>query len=465
MLRSGSMAAAAATGGWALSGCAHTVPLAPTVTQTVTKVPFQLYVVGVPINRTSTSLIQQFVDQTFNAKHTGVQAIYQPPYNMGGVVSSILAGSTAPVVVTSCCTDWPIILPFLEQLDPYLKKDNVDTSTWKPGQLTRFTEPGGLFGLPEDAASEAYLYRQDVLDELGLQYPDPAWTSTEAAQLWQACSGEKGGKRRYGTTMPSDNTYPWGLAAVLPGFGGTFLNTDRTRCLLDSPGSIRCGEYWMNLVWGQVATTGGGYPNGGVFTGSVVFAQGAEPTILQAVQQLGYKAKWDFIPFPRFPVAPVGVLHDNFYGMLASAPNKDLAWELLRFAAVDPDWSRFYMQLALAPPALPALLPEWITILGQTAPVLKSKHLEYWTQPTIQGEGHYDYEFFRYAPTQADTVLSTIWPRIWNRQIDVAGGFRALADQINALQQVGAVTAAQAPGLAKEFPSTGPQIAAVQPGL
>ena len=221
----------------------------------------------------------------------------------------------------------------------------------------------------------------------------------------------------------------------------------------------------MDLVWNNVATTGGGYRNAGVFSGSVVFAQGAEPTILQAVQQLGFNAKWDFIPFPRFPVAPVGVLHDNFYGMLASAPDKALAWELLRFAAVDPDWSRFYMQLALAPPALPALLAEWMTILGQTAPVLKSKHLEYWTQPTIDGAGHYDYEFFRYAPTQADTLLGATWPRIWNRQIDVAGGFRAIAEQINALEPVAAATAGGAATLAKEFPSVGPTIAAVPPGL
>lgn len=466
-IRSLAVAAGAAAGGWALSGCSGTreATITPTPAQPVMKIPFQLYVVGIPINKTSTALIQQFVDQTFNAGHKGLQAIYQPPYNMQGVVSSVIAGSGAPVVVSSCCEDWPIIQPFLERLNPYLKQDNVDMNTWRPGQLARFSEPDGLYGLPEDAASEAYLYRQDILDELGLEYPDPTWTSAAAALLWQACSGEKNGKRRYGTTMPCDNTYPWGLAAILPGFGGSFMDADRTRCLLDTPGSIRCGEYWMDLVWSKVATVGGGYPNAGVFSGDVVFAQGAEPTIIQAVQQLGFNAKWDFIPFPRFPVAPVGVLHDNFYGMLAEAPDKDVAWELLRFAAVDPDWSRFYMRLSLAPPAQPALLQEWISILRDTAPVLKNKHLEYWTQPTLQGEGHYDYEFFRYAPAQADTLISEAWPRIWNRQIDVAGGFQSLAQQINALQQVAGITEGAAAGLAKEFPSVGPPIAAVQPGL
>jgi len=182
-----------------------------------------------------------------------------------------------------------------------------------------------------------------------------------------------------------------------------------------------------------------------IFTGQAVFAQGAEPTILEAVQQLGSKAKWDFVPYPRFPARPVGVLHDNFYGMLASAPDPELAWELLQFAAIDPDWSRFYMQLSLSPPSLPSLLEEWTTILQTVAPVLRGKYLQAWTDPTMNGDGLYDFEFFKYSANNANALVSATWPKIWNQQLDVTAGFQTIAQQVNALETTSAATAANAP--------------------
>ncbi len=463
---------AASAGAVAVGGCGPTAPAAasssarPTPTNPVKQVPFQLYFVGPPINKTSIGLIQQFVDATFNTRYTGIRAVFQPPYNMAGVVTTILAGAEAPVVVSSCCADWPTILPFLEPLDSYLKKDNIDSaSLWSKGQLDRFRLPNGQYGLPEDAASEAYLYRQDILDELGLPYPDPNWTHEDAASLWRACSGMQGGKFRYGATMACDNGTAWGLAALVPGFGGAYLDETRTTCLLDQPASIHCVDYWMDLVWSKAVTTGGGWPNQGVFKGSVVFSQGAEPTILQAVENLGTSTKWDFIPFPSFPAGRIGVLHDNFYGMLQSAQDKELAWDLLKFAAVEPDWSRFYMKVALSPPALPSLLEEWTQILRQTAPVLNGKHLEHWTAPTLAGAGHYDFEFFRYEPQQAYSAVNTQWARIWQRQTDVTMGLQAAAQQVNALQAVGPQLEARTSAVRKAFPASGPEIAPVPTGI
>ena len=461
------MTAAAGMAGTWLAACgragAHATPQSA---NHVENVPFQLYFVGPPLDATAMRLIQGFVDKTFNAKHKGIRAIFQAPYNLQQVATDVVAGSSAPVVVASCCNDWNIILPFLEKLDPWLKKDNVNTNLWTAGQLARFQLPTGLYGLPEDAASEAYLYRQDILDQIGASYPAPDWTSADAQRLWTQCSGIVHGKRRYGATCPWGNAgVPEGLSAVVHGWNGAFSNAARTRCLLNDPGSIKCGEYWMDMVWSNVATVGDGWPNQGIFNGSVVFTQGAEPTILQAVLNLGSAVKWDFIPYPRFPARPVGVLHDNFYGMLASAKNKELAWELLKFAAIDSEWSRFYMKVALAPPALPHLLSEWITILRSTAPILKNKHLEYWTDPTLRGEGFYDFEFFHYLPTNANAVFNSIWPTIWTRKTSVHAGFTAIAKQINAIETAAPAQIKQQQSIAQAFPTRGPSAATVTPGL
>ncbi len=422
-------------------GTAH-----PTVQHAVLNVPFELYVVGIPLNSSVTALIQQFVDSTFNARHRGVRAVWQPQAggaNLSAVVTAMAAGGPVPALLTGPGGSWPTLLPFLAPLDSYLRAQNVNSSLWSPGQLSAFRVAGALYALPNNAASEAYLYRQDILDALGLPYPDPAWTYLDAQRLWQACTSNPGGVHRFGCTVPfgpgtAANPVPEGLAAVVHGFGGAFRSADHTRCLLSEPGSIRCGEYFLDLVWSGVATSGDGYPNPGIFSGQVVFTQGAAPTIIEAVQKLGSGAKWDFVPYPSFPVRPVGILHDNFYGINALAPNKELAWELLRFAAIDTEWTRFYMRLALAPPGQAPLLEEWEVVLRSVAPVLQTKALSAWTEPTRRGDGFYDYEFFRYLPLQAVAAFGGIWPRMWNHQLDVAAGFGQLAAQIDAIEATGA---------------------------
>ena len=440
---------------------------APNPFQGATQVPFQLWTPSIPTNPTTKSLIQNFVDQSFNSKQKGIRAVWVGGGSMSTVVTSILAGANnIPWVVASCCGDWPIIQPFLERLDPYFKNDNIDAgSTWHPGQLDRFQEPDGTYGLPEDAASDAYLYRQDILDQLGFPYPDPTWTWQDAANLWRACSGQGKTAWRYGVACPFGSGTTEGLPTVVAGFGGQFQNADRTVCLLDSPQAIQAGEYWAQMVWDKVATDGDGTPNPGIWKGNVVFSTGAEPTILQAVQNLGSGVKWDFIPWPSFPVRSVGKLHDNFYGMLSSAPNKEIAWEVLKWAAIDPDWQRFYMSLALAPPAVASLLENWYAVMRATAPVLQNKKLEYWGAPTINGQGVYDYEFFKYSPSQADGLVSNWWGQIWNHKVSVTDGFQQLAGQINALEAQGAVNAKALVTASAKFPTQGPEIAGVPTGI
>ncbi len=447
----GRLAAVLVVAGGLDGGCAAR----PAGAARVLVVPFQLYVVGVPNDATTVKLVQQFVDQAFNARHKGVRAVWQfangPP---SATVTAVLAGSaTAPVLLAHAGSVWPQYQPLLVPLDGPLRAAGVSTHTWAPGQLDAFRVGGRLYALPNNAASEAYLYRQDILDGLGLSYPASGWTYRDAQRLWRRCSGAlPGGGHRYGCSVPfgpgtAGNPVPEGLAAVVHGFGGAYRDASHTRCLLDQPGSIRCGQYFLDLVWERAATSGDGYPNPGIFDGSVVFTQGAEPTIIEAVQRLGTQVKWDFIPYPSFPVRRVGILHDNFYGINALSPHADLAFELLRFAAIDATWTRFYMRQALAPPGQVGLLEEWLTVLRSVAPPLRSKNLEAWTQPTIDGLGRYDYEFFRYQPQNVAAVFAAQWPALWNRQVGVTAGFRAIAAGINALEAAGrgqpAATAAQ----------------------
>jgi ABC-type glycerol-3-phosphate transport system substrate-binding protein len=473
--RSALRAAAVAASGLALEACASggrggAAAAAPTPTAQPLTVPFQLWVPAVPVNKTSVALIQQFFDANFNAKHRGIRATWQGSQGAEStVVTQILAGAAStPWVVASCCSDWPIIRPFLAPLDPLFKSDNVDvTTTWQGGQLARFQDANGTtYGLPEDAACDAYLYRQDILDQLGLPYPDPTWTSGEAASLWATCTGKtSSGAWRYGVSAPFMPGCTAGLPTVVAGFGGAFQDATRTLCQINSPQGIAAGEYWMSMVQDKIATGSCGSPAAQTFSGLCVFATGAEPTIIDAVEQLGTRAKWDFLPWPRFPARAVGNLHDNFYGMLKSAPQAEVAWSLLKFLAIEPAWQRFYMQLALAPPALATLLEEWYAIMRATAPILKGKQLQYWGNATLAGQGVYDFEFFRYEATQANAAVTQWFNAAWNGTSSVTVAWNQMAKQVNALEASGAAMAGRAAANAKNFPATGSAVANVGVGI
>jgi multiple sugar transport system substrate-binding protein len=473
-LRGLATAATAAASGAVLAACASRTSnaaassAAPSTTPQGINVPFQLWVPAVPVNKTSTALIQQFFDTNFSAQNKGVRAVWAGQGGESGVVTDVLAGaSTTPWVVASCCGDWPVIQPFLAPLDQYFKNDNIDVATtWQAGQLSRFQQNGTTYGLPEDAACDAYLYRQDILDELGLPYPDPTWTSDEAASLWRACSGKLStGAWRYGVGAPFGPGATEGLPTVVSGFGGQFMSADQTQCLIDSPQGIAAGEFWMSLVADKVATAGDGTPPSQMWNGTCVFGTGAEPTIIDAVENLGDKAKWDFLPWPKFPAHSVGKLHDNFYGMLQSAPQPEVAWNLLKFIAIDPEWQRFYMQLALAPPGVASLLEEWYTVMQATAPILKGKQLQYWGTATLAGEGVYDYEFFRYAPVQANNLVTNWFNQAWAGTVTVTQAWTQMAQQINALEAQSQAEQAQSSAVAKNFPTNGKAIASVVPGI
>ena len=444
-LRGGLATGAATLATGALPGCGPSVPsgpgAAPAVRPAVLQVPLQLYVVGEPHGPTGQRLIQDFLDSSFNARHKGVRAMagFQGPAE--ATVAAITSGSAMPAVVSGCCVTWPTLLPFLARLDPYFQQDNVPLSTWGRGQLARFRQPDGLYGLPEDAACDVYLYRQDILDQLGLQYPAPDWTAAEATRLWRTCSGQTSAGWRYEANAPFGPGTTEGLPTVVAGFGGAFMDAGQTRCLLNAAGSIRAGEYWLHQVWDKVLTNGDGSPNPLIASGQLVFNTSADPTVLYAVQQLGSSIKWDFIPWPRMPVRPVGKLHDNFYALVAQYPHQEVAWELLKFIAIEPTWSRYYMRLALAPPMLAGMMQEWYTILRSVAPILKDKHLEYWGQPTLEGWGIYDYEFFRYAPVNALGALVGAWGGLWDHKTTVTLGFREIARQIDGIEAAGASAA------------------------
>ncbi len=439
LIRGAVLASAACVSTTYLTGCAPAGRAAPQATHPVQEIPVQLHVQATA-SATLTALVQGYLNDHFNATHKGIRAVYEPWGNMPAVVAATVAGQ-GPWVIAGAGYDFATILPFLTPLGPYFTRDNINPAQWSAGQMETYRTESGLYAVPGYTAAQAYFYRQDVLDSIGQSYPAPDWTYTDAARLWSACSTDSGGQHRYGATLsinPGDIAEGY---CYLYGFGGAFMDASRTRCLLDQPGSILGGEWAFSQVWNKGCTSGnvdGTGLNTGIATGEVVFCTGAGAAVLWAVENLK-GVKWDFIPFPAWPIRQAAGVNVDFYGMNAMAPNQELAWELFRFATLDPGWTQYVMRITLQQPALVAQWEEWETVVRAAAPILKTKALRYWREAAVNGEG-YGVQFFKYQPLEAITLLDSVWPEIWAQKLDVAAGFQTIAQQIDNLESVSSTT-------------------------
>jgi ABC-type glycerol-3-phosphate transport system substrate-binding protein len=431
----------AASGGLILSGgLGSPAAAAPAVADPILKPYFQInWQAG--WNSTAQKFCQEYTDSNLNAQHKGVQAQVINWGNASGVLAQQLANDpTTPWVVSSCCGDFPVALPMLERLDPWLERDNIPRSNWSQGQLLTYQEPDGLYGVPAYTACQPLIYNQDLFDQLGLKYPDPDWDYIEAERIWRSLAGQTPhGQWRYATTIELQpggfDAYPF----MFHGWGQAEGQMDIThsKALFDTPQAIACGTWWYNLGWDKVFINRfNGFGHG--WSGAQAMANGAVG-MYQSAGYMLYEAlaflrgvRWDVIPMPYWPTGRATNVQVDYYGMNKYAPNKELAWELWKFVNSEAT-NRFLIKLTFSFPNLMSMWDEWETIVQNTAPVTRTKQIHWWADAAIKGYG-FGQQFWKYFDGQAEGLISNVANQIWSHQMDVAEGFSQITKQVNALE-------------------------------
>lgn len=362
-----------------------------------------------------------------------------------GVIADILAGQ-GPDVVGDCCAAWVQYLGVgaFENLTPYMRRDDVPASLWSAGHMRALSTEHGQMGLPIYDGPMVFAYRQDILDELGLAYPDPDWTWKDAEKIWRQCAGTVPGttRHRYGAG------FSWGTTdnpSLILGFGGAVMDANRTRCLLDRPQAIAAGEWIMPLFWENVVE---GYADD-LQTGTVVFQMRGGWDVHNDAVNFGLKFKWDYLPVPRYPHGRATFANNDFWGMNAYGRHKDAAWEVLKWLTAEDYWQEFVMKATLLEPCKLSLWDKWEYYWTQAAPVFRTKQIRWYKDAALGGYA-YPEEFFRYEAAEADNVLSTMMQGLNARKTSVAAGFTRAAKQVDALEASGpAIVAAQEAQLAR----------------
>jgi len=489
-LRAAAGAAAVLAGGAALAACAGGAggtgsstggasTANPQAQAGVTKLLFQANVQGaVQWNKTTIGLYQSFVDDNFNAlpQYKGLRATVDPQHwgNAQQQIAESIAGSGYDDVVMVCCNDVPTLINqnYLAPLTPLLRKDNISTNIWNQGHLAADSYAGTVYGMPAYDGTTVVFYRQDILDQLGLPYPDPTWDYQQAAQIWTSCAGTISGtsKHRYGVSLywsgPNEQMNWW-----YRGWGTSPYSTDRTKATMYSPEGIACVTYAINMVQNKVATNRSDIPS--LAAGDFAFEMGHSDHLIGAATQLGTQFKWDILPMPRWPAAKSTFNTIDMYGLNNASKNQESAWELLKWIQLgaakgdgtyDYSWPKFQIQTNLITPSVLALWDYWEAKVKQVAPPLQNKAINWYADAAVNNYAYPGY-YFQQAPVPAANLMNSWFNQIWNGQVSVPIGLQQMEEQINALEATAAQESSAAQQVTKLFPTKGASIAKVQPGL
>ncbi len=454
-LRRGAAVAGALAFGSALAACAG--PRGPRVRPTPTVPPTRL-VVDLSYQGAGSyggviqDLVDSYIAQNFSARHRGVEVRTVPaprpsvagtqgapavstldasgvPTDIGAQLAAIIAGNGADVLTgTGYAFAAFVDNAMLAPLDPVVRAAGLDLSVFDPGHIAILRQPsGGLYGLPAFDGPAVVLCNLTRVLARGLALPGPDWTSVEAAALWRELSGQSGGRHLWGMALDLQDYF-------LHLFGGELMSADGTRCLLDQPLVVEAAN-WVVPLYQQgvcdVTATGAGADVRG---GSAAFGMTAGHSLQADLLALeGQGIAWDFLPMPLFPGGRRSTYNNgDWYGINArSKQPADLLGELLSFIATDAGLARLLFRTTFVPPNQRTLWADWLASVRAAAPVLQSKHIEYFVEAMEYG---YCNHRFRYQPYVCDQILERWIIRIFLGTVSPALGLERATQEINALQ-------------------------------
>ncbi|MGC9335616.1 MAG: ABC transporter substrate-binding protein, partial [Anaerolineae bacterium] len=121
------------------------------------------------------------VAQAFMAEHPNIKFEYMfaPWDDYFTKLKTVWAGGD-PTAIPDVLFLWPTpsyaTRGVLENLQPYVERDNYDLDEYWPYLLDSARYEGDVYGLPRDIEAHALYYNKKLFDEAGVAYPTDDWT-------------------------------------------------------------------------------------------------------------------------------------------------------------------------------------------------------------------------------------------------------------------------------------------------
>ena len=249
----------------------------------------------------------------------------------------------------------------LENLTPYFERDlNPDDFFLPPMNAMRYPSmtTGDLYAIPFAFVMSTIFYNKDMFDSRGVPYPDDTLRWEDIPDL---------AKRFVQDTNGDGNTDIWGFGSrshyevldpVIHAFGGRTLNDDYTEVLYDQPEGIAATEFLVDLIWKDFVS-----PPSGNFNN--MFAQGNLAMNVTNMSNLdGFRNTasfdWDIALMPIGPAKRVVRVWPDSFAISADSPNKEWAWEYVKFVITQTKVDRYSGQRKVPIYKPLAMSEEWL---------------------------------------------------------------------------------------------------------
>jgi ABC-type glycerol-3-phosphate transport system substrate-binding protein len=250
-------------------------------------------------------------------------------------------------------------------LRPLFKRDGISTGSFQSQAMNAASLPGyyggtkAIAGVPIGFNSHAMAYNVDLFSKAGLPAPPTSWSDNSWSltgsflQAAQALTLDSTGKHAGQPGFDTGQVTQFGVARIPPealffSFGGHLYDQSKRRAQLDTPAAIAGAQFAGDLVNKyHVFPTAADVAKLGSDA-----AKGEEE---QAAWRAGKLAMIDMcscdinssfgsnVPFawraaalPTGPSRRFGLLDVGLGSIVAASSHHDLAWEVLKYFAVDP---------------------------------------------------------------------------------------------------------------------------------
>jgi multiple sugar transport system substrate-binding protein len=324
---------------FALSGCSGSSSTSSKDANGKTEIT--VFTWGFPAEKTAREAQAKLFNQTH--KDVEVKITVSPDYDRK--LDALIAGKNAPDVFETS-SDWYHIrmdLGQLVDLNPYVKKDNLDLNQYYPRMINDFKTFDGtkLESMPIGMATFAMAINEDLFKKNGVTIPDPekGWTWDEALQAAQKITSGSGTEKIYGM---SDHWMYQQLAGYF--YGGTYTDPKFTKIEVNSPEAIKGIQFASDLMYKYHvmpdATAAKGLASAQRFYAG---KSGMVPVnnwdIPDVGSNIGNKFNWEIVPMPTMTEtgkAPTWYITEG-YGISTQSKHKDAAWEFVKWVTTDPE--------------------------------------------------------------------------------------------------------------------------------
>ncbi|QPC85225.1 extracellular solute-binding protein [Phototrophicus methaneseepsis] len=345
-------------------------------------------------------------------------------------LQTMLAGGDYPDVIYIGNGD---VLPYVargqfEPLDAYIERDSFDTSDIFAANLALYNVDGVQYGFPMDAPSQQLFYNVTRFEEAGVERPPSDWedeTWTWDSFLEKAIALTDKSQNKWGFQVKNDFRSNW---IWITSNGGSFFNEDGTACVINEPEAVEALQFLADLIHVHevappldVASEMG---SATLFESGITAMETWWPAMGRMRESIGDKFVWDVAPHPAGKAGKSTAGGGSGQVISAFSPNKDAAWEFVKFMATTEAAEKWTEIMGIVPPLQsvaesdvylqPGQPPEHISVFTEGAPYL---------HPDPRNA----------AFTQASQVMITELDRLWIGQADAQEVADTIVEKVNDL--------------------------------